>query len=110
MTTNSPNPVDGDVQVLKARIAGLESDCWIYENTIRNLLERAQSAEAELEKLKAIVIPPTQLLRPVELPDCDYGAVSHMSGGSKDYCNGFVDGTNNAIKAIREAGYEVKND
>lgn len=53
--------------------------------------------------------PPAQLLRPVELPDCDFGAVSHMSGGSKDYCNGFVDGTNNAIKAIREAGYEVKN-
>lgn len=62
-----------------------------------------------LTELALYTTPPAQLLRPVELPDCDYGAVSHMSGGSKDYCNGFVDGTNNAIKAIREAGYEVKS-
>lgn len=52
---------------------------------------------------------PAQMLRPVELKDCEFGAVSIMSGGSKDYCNGFVDGTNNAIKAILEAGYEVKS-
>ena len=53
--------------------------------------------------------PPVAALRPIRLPDCDFGAVSHMSGGSKDYCNGFVDGTQNAIKAIRAAGYEVAN-
>ena len=39
----------------------------------------------------------------VKLPDCDLGAVQHMSGGSDDYCNGFVDGTQNAIKALTEA-------
>ncbi|VVT52718.1 hypothetical protein UYSO10_4249 [Kosakonia radicincitans] len=39
----------------------------------------------------------------VKLPDCDYGAVQHMSGGSTDYCNGFVDGTQNAIKRVKAA-------
>jgi hypothetical protein len=48
--------------------------------------------------------------QPVKLMDCDFGAVSHMSGGSKDYCNGFVDGTQNAIKAIRAAGYQVEGE
>lgn len=47
---------------------------------------------------------------PVKLMDCDFGDVSHMSGGSKDYCNGFVDGTQNAIKAIRAAGYQVEGE
>ena len=37
----------------------------------------------------------------VKLPDCDYGAIQHMSGGSDDYCNGFVDGTQNAIKRVK---------
>lgn len=37
----------------------------------------------------------------VKLPDCDYSAVQHMSGGSSDYCNGFIDGTQNAIKRFK---------
>lgn len=44
----------------------------------------------------------------VKLLDCDLAAVQHMSGGSKDYCNGFVDGTQNAIRAMRAAGVDVK--
>lgn len=48
--------------------------------------------------------------QPVKLLDCDFGAVYHMSGGNKDYCNGFVDGTQNAIKAIRAAGYPVESE
>lgn len=44
----------------------------------------------------------------VKLLDCDLAAVQHMSGGTKDYCNGFVDGTQNAIRAMRSAGVEVK--
>ncbi|MEQ0205279.1 hypothetical protein ABLU80_23425 [Klebsiella sp. CN_Kp104] len=44
----------------------------------------------------------------VKLPDCDLAAVQHMSGGSKDYCNGFVDGTQNAIRAMRAAGVDVR--
>ncbi len=46
--------------------------------------------------------------QPVKLSDCDFAAVSHMSGGAEDYCYGFVDGTQNAIKAILAAGYEVQ--
>lgn len=46
--------------------------------------------------------------RTVKLPDCDLAAVQHMSGGSKDYCNGFVDGTQNAIRAMRAAGVDVR--
>lgn len=52
--------------------------------------------------------PPVPALKPVELKYCDIGAVQHMSGGSNDYCNGFVDGTQNAIRIFRESGYEVK--
>ncbi|WP_228721784.1 hypothetical protein [Klebsiella pneumoniae] len=46
--------------------------------------------------------------RTVKLVDCDYGAVQHMSGGSTDYCHGFVDGTQNAIRAITAAGIKVE--
>lgn len=44
----------------------------------------------------------------VNLPDCDFAVVQHMSGGSVDYCNGFVDGTQNAIRAMRDAGVDVR--
>ncbi len=46
--------------------------------------------------------------RTVKLVDCDFGAVQHMSGGSTDYCHGFVDGTQNAIRAISTAGIKVE--
>ncbi len=44
----------------------------------------------------------------VKIVDCDYEAVQHMSGGSTDYCHGFVDGTQNAIGAITAAGIKVE--
>lgn len=59
-------------------------------------LEKAQQRIAELES------------RAVKLIDCDFGAVQHMSGGSTDYCNGFVDGTQNAIRSISAAGINVE--
>ncbi|HGV3475100.1 TPA: ead/Ea22-like family protein [Klebsiella quasipneumoniae subsp. similipneumoniae] len=46
--------------------------------------------------------------RTVKLVDCDFCAVQHMSGGSTDYCHGFVDGTQNAIRAISAAGIKVE--
>ncbi|HEJ8623970.1 TPA: hypothetical protein SMK09_005873 [Klebsiella michiganensis] len=46
--------------------------------------------------------------RAVKFVDCDFGAVQHMSGGSTDYCHGFVDGTQNAIRAITAAGIKVE--
>ncbi|EIZ1086020.1 hypothetical protein MPI44_004568 [Klebsiella oxytoca] len=39
----------------------------------------------------------------IKLTDCDFGAVQHISGGSTDYCNGFVDGTQNAVRAVTSA-------
>lgn len=36
------------------RIAELDNDCWTYENTVKNLLERAGSAENRLASLEAI--------------------------------------------------------
>ncbi|MEJ6330861.1 hypothetical protein [Klebsiella pneumoniae] len=46
--------------------------------------------------------------RTVKIVDCDFGAVQHMSGGSTDYCHGFVDGTQNAIRSIIAAGIKVE--
>ncbi|WP_374733352.1 ead/Ea22-like family protein [Klebsiella variicola] len=46
----------------------------------------------------------------VKFVDCDFGAVQHMSGGSTDYCHGFVDGTQNAIRAISAAGIKVEDE
>ncbi|EIX9050887.1 hypothetical protein MLE16_001562 [Klebsiella oxytoca] len=59
-------------------------------------LEKAQQRIAELES------------RTVNLVDCDFGAVQHMSGCSNDYCHGFVDGTQNAIRSISAAGIKVE--
>lgn len=35
-----------NAEQLLERIKSLESDCWTYENTVKNLLERAGTAEA----------------------------------------------------------------
>ncbi|CAM3305515.1 ead/Ea22-like family protein [Klebsiella variicola] len=69
---------------------------------------RAQLIEAdgELEALRQRVAELES--RAVKFADCDFGAVQHMSGGSKDYCHGFVDGTQNAIRAITAAGIKVE--
>lgn len=42
----------------------------------------------------------------ITFSDCGYGAVQHMSGGTRDYCNGFVDGTQNAIRIVKKASVE----
>lgn len=72
--------------------AGVAGMAESYETTISMLRSRI----AELES------------RSVNLVDCDFGAVQHMSGGSNDYCHGFVDGTQNAIRAISAAGIKVE--
>ncbi|WP_371343841.1 hypothetical protein [Klebsiella quasipneumoniae] len=46
--------------------------------------------------------------RAVKIVDCDFDAVQHMSGGSTDYCHGFVDGTQSAIRSITAAGIKVE--
>ena len=35
-----------ELEAAEKRIAELETDCWTYENTVKNLLERAGSAES----------------------------------------------------------------
>lgn len=35
-----------ELEAAENRIAELETDCWTYENTVKNLLERAGSAES----------------------------------------------------------------
>lgn len=62
---------------------------------------RADVLKAYIEHLESSAVT-------VKLLDCDLAAVQHMSGGSKDYCNGFVDGTQNAIRAMRSAGVDVR--
>ncbi|WP_258527189.1 hypothetical protein [Citrobacter koseri] len=39
-----------NTEKLLERVQSLESDCWIYENTIKKLLERAEAAEAACAK------------------------------------------------------------
>lgn len=109
MTTNSPNPVGGDVQALIDRITGLENDCWIYENTVRNLLERAQAAESKLDKLKSIDTPPAQLLRPVKLPQRADSNRENFYGCSDDFCAGWNHCLEEVKQAIADAAYEVKS-
>lgn len=67
-----------------------------------------ESAQASLALYEIALAALTA--QPVKLPDCDFAAVVHMSGGADDYCYGFVDGTQNAIKAIRAAGYQVEGE
>lgn len=62
---------------------------------------RADVLKAYIEHLESRTVT-------VKLLDCDLAAVQHMSGGSKDYCNGSVDGTQNAIRAMRAAGVDVR--
>lgn len=67
--------------------------------------EQNYRALAALFGVTAPDLPPLNSeSRTVKLVDCDFGAVQHMSGGSTEYCHGFVDGTQNAIRAITAAG------
>lgn len=162
MTTNSPNPVDGDVQALIADCkAEIDSLKWKIERTresggtlvyLESCLKRQQIALAALtaepetpacfvtywpdtddesyrphsesnescarriageiggyvrpcfildDGMKAYTTPPAQLLRPVEKP------TTKCIGWVKE---SIQEHDEKWISAIREAGYEVKND
>lgn len=68
----------------------------------------ADAAEMEIAALRQRISELES--RTVKLVDCDFGAVQHMSGGRTDYCHGFVDGTQNAIRAITAAGIKVEDE
>ncbi|TWD32306.1 hypothetical protein [Pantoea sp. SJZ147] len=60
MTTNSPNPVDGDVQALIERLNRIAA---------RLKWNNVGYAQDVLKAVDLLTTPPAQLLRPVELPD-----------------------------------------
>ena len=70
----------------------------------------ADAAEMEIAALRQRIAELESRTVTVKLLDCDLAVVQHMSGGSMDYCNGFVDGTQNAIRAMRSAGVDVRED
>lgn len=72
---------------------------WL-EQTNAGLGKALGAAKSRIAELEARTLT-------VKLPDCDLGAVQHMSGGSDDYCNGFVDGAQNAIKALTESSNDA---
>lgn len=47
--------LEKELRAKDERINGLDHDCWIYENTVRNLLERAEAAEAACEEAVTIL-------------------------------------------------------
>ncbi|TXU62546.1 hypothetical protein [Klebsiella pneumoniae] len=71
----------------------------IKTRDLKELVEALEKAQQRITQLES---------RNVKLVDCDFGAVQHMSGGRTDYCHGFVDGTQNAIRAITAAGIKVE--
>lgn len=134
MTTNSPNPVDGDVQALIEHIEKRKSgetrndsvsDFNKFQRKIYEIALAALTAEPAdrivddgcsqrigcvqvSDKLNCTwplgtqfyTTPPAKLLRPVELPDC----VDDLHGV------GPVMSADAVVEALRQQGYEVKND
>ncbi|KNA27971.1 hypothetical protein ACO03_02940 [Pantoea ananatis] len=150
MTTNSPNPVDGDVQELiadcRAEIAEIEKmlSLWGAVPYLKSQLKRQYAALAALtvEPVYQFIVnnpdkdgyiewadcnpdyfsnessdnrrilyttPPAQLLRPVELPKGRLMQIAFETDPvNADMC--LCISRDAAVRAIREAGYEVKND
>ncbi|EKQ6536918.1 hypothetical protein P6O00_002070 [Klebsiella michiganensis] len=100
-----------DLDAAEKRIAELEFIRTSADKVQREFAEELgcagdnESILQAIEDLKQLAGSRTVTVR---LPDCDFAVVQHMSGGSKDYCNGFVDGTQNAIRAMRVAGIDVR--
>lgn len=116
MTTNSPNR---DVQARKQKRIGHSK---LAEEIVHNLVSTDSCDEEVTEKLilwvlnrlnKEFPTPPAQILRPVELPDGFAPSVIRhglQSTRHKAIMTGNGDWIHKdqAIEAIRVAGYEVK--
>lgn len=115
MTTNSPNPVDGDVQAHQMpelthqqrehllcfindafkSLSGVEPESTKkYDENLGELTKQVFQVS-----LAALTTPPAHLLRPVELPDC----VEELHGV------GPVMAADAVVQALRQQGYEVKS-
>lgn len=152
MTTNSPYPVDGDVQALieqckdnidtltvALKHCGQEEADEIYRNLeLQKVALAALTAEPVAHRYAYLpgigdadwkyvdsseyankssgysgqdlyTTPPAQLLRPVELPGGGLMQVAFETDPvNADMC--LCVSRDAAVRAIREAGYEVKND
>lgn len=126
MTTNSPNPVDGDVQALKFRAEAAEAKLNLCRSVLYSLAFVArrilpdydehpeiQRADEILDDDSFINTPPAQLLRPVELPKpiqqtevSDYGLESRDGYGLHW---GSVETLKLVAESLRQQGYEVKS-
>ncbi|AVG77989.1 hypothetical protein [Pantoea ananatis] len=128
MTTNSLNPVDGDIQALiadcQAEIAEIEKRLTTWgEEWIPYLQSKLKRQQVALAALTAEIhsftfeedpqplytTPPAQLLRPVELPQFKF--CSNDCAGSQLWIESQV--WNKAIdacaEALRQHGIEVKS-
>lgn len=112
MTTNSPNPVDGDVQAqpvawahrLVNKLNGTIHP-WVYGSKEK---EPSEGDIFRVEVMPLYAAPPAQLLRPVELPQGRLMQVAFETDpvNSDMYLCISRDA---AVRAIREAGGEVKS-
>ena len=148
MTTNSPNPVDGDVQALiglckieikrwkaasesnpnmRYMVALIETALaslttkpvgtvsiamdWNTHRNIATINMRPDLVLAEMKDGDAIyTTPPAQLLRPLELPQSFYGVVQDGKSVMLAADDGQWLNKTAVIEALRQQGYEVKND
>lgn len=111
MTTNSPNPVNGDVQARKQKRTDHSK---LAAEIVHNLVSTDACDEEVTEKLtlwvlnrlnKELPTPPAQLLRPVELPQ----AFAYTIEGMEEYIDGWWLRKDDVIEALRQQGYEVKS-
>lgn len=137
MKTNSPNQVDGDVQALieycqrvlhgsnngsqmeqvyKIALAALTAEP-VYQFIANNpdkdgYIEWADcnpdyfSKEPTDMRRILYTAPPANLLRPVELPQ----PFAYTIEGMEEYIDGWWLRKDDVIEALRQQGYEVKND
>lgn len=125
MTTNSPNPVDFDVQALisdcQAEIAELEKalttwgDAWTPY--LQSKLKRQQvalsalTAEPEYHTMVGhyYSTPTAKILRPVELPGLKECPQEHLGSQLWTEINVWNKAVNACAEALRQQGIEVKS-
>lgn len=110
MTTNSPNPVDGDVQAQPVawahRLVNKRNGTihpWVYGSSEK------EPSEGDLFRIEVKPLydtPPAQPLRPVDLSECKKLWYDHDDLSAEIVCIPLKE----IKKALRQQGYEVKND
>jgi len=103
MTTNSPNPIDGDVQALIEHI-----------KQVLSVDDGAIGFRVYKIALAALTAPPAQLLRPVELPDIEDNEPAFKAGLNSlvdclEDCGDAEQGLRLALRSISEKLQEVKS-